>query len=218
MKYDSIMFDLDGTLWDATESTAEAWRRTLEKHTFATPAVPLDAESIKKYMGMSNMELTSVFFPQIEYEVAYNLIEEASALENDILRERGGKLYDGVEALFSELTKRGLKLFIVSNCQTGYIESFLSAHSLSEYVTDFECSGNTGKTKGENILDVISRNSLERPVFVGDTTSDSKGAAYAAIPFIYARYGLGEKYVRGRVLDYDTAIDSLHELIDMIEN
>ena len=50
MKYDSVLFDLDGTLWDATESTAEAWRRTLKKRTFARPAVPLDAESIKKYI------------------------------------------------------------------------------------------------------------------------------------------------------------------------
>jgi len=218
VKYDSVLFDLDGTLWDATDSTAEAWKRTLEMRTFASPAVPLDAESIKRYMGMTNMELTSVLFPDLEYDVAYNLIEEASALENEILRERGGKLYDGVEELLGELTVRGLKLFVVSNCQAGYIESFLAVHGFERYFTDFECSGNTGKLKGENIIDVISRNGLTAPVFVGDTASDFKGASFAGIPFIYARYGLGEQYRRGRVENYNIAIDSLTELVGVIEN
>ena len=217
MRYDSVLFDLDGTLWDATESTAEAWKRTLALRTFATPTVPLDAESIKKYMGMTNMELTSVLFPDLEYEVAYNLREEASALENEILRERGGKLYDGVEELLVELVARGLKLFVVSNCQAGYIEAFLAVHGLERYFTDFECSGNTGRSKGENVLDVISRNGLASPVFVGDTSSDLKGAAFAGIPFIYARYGLGEQYRRGRVENYNVAIDSLSELVGVIE-
>lgn len=218
MKYDGILFDLDGTLWDASEVTAEAWARTLGENTFATPAVPLDAESIRCYMGMTNEELASVIFPDLPFKVGYSLIEEASALENVILRERGGRLYAGLHEVLRKLTERGLKLFIVSNCQAGYIESFLAAHGLERYFTAFECSGSTGKSKGVNILDIISRNALRFPVFVGDTTSDAGGAQFAGIPFIYARYGLGERYLRGRVENYDVAIDSLTELVGAIED
>jgi phosphoglycolate phosphatase-like HAD superfamily hydrolase len=47
---------------------------------------------------------------------------------------------------------------------------------------------------------------------VGDTVSDSGGARIAGIPFIYAKYGFGEDYKRGKTDDYDRAIVSLMEL------
>lgn len=69
--------------------------------------------------------------------------------------------------------------------------AFLKKTNLKEYITDFECFGNTGKSKGENIKLIIERNHLENPVYVGDTTGDKESAAYGGIPFIYATYGFG---------------------------
>lgn len=61
-------------------------------------------------------------------------------------------------------------LFIVSNCQDGYIESFYEYHKLERYFKDYENPGRTGLSKGENIKLVIDRNNLDAPVYVGIRT------------------------------------------------
>ncbi len=213
MKYDSVIFDLDGTLWDASDTTAESWARVLAAHPEAHPAESLEAENLRRFMGLTNEELTEIVFPELDFASAFALFEETCLIENSLLYENGGVLFDGVGELFKSLTDAGVKLFIVSNCQAGYIESFLHAHGFEKYFCDFESSGNSGKPKGENIRDIVARNGLKSPVFLGDTSSDSRGAAFAGVPFIYARYGLGERYGRGRVDVYDRAIDSPIELL-----
>ena len=216
-KFDSVLFDLDGTLWDASDTTAESWARVLAAHPEAEPAVALDAENLRRFMGLTNEELTEIVFPSLDFDTAFSLFEETCEIENSLLYERGGLLFEGVRELFETLTGVGIKLFIVSNCQAGYIESFLHAHGFEKYICDFESSGNSGKPKGENIRDIVRRNGLCSPVFLGDTSSDSRGAAFAGVPFVYARYGLGESYGRGRVDKYDTAVDSPLELLRVME-
>jgi len=82
-------------------------------------------------------------------------------------------------------------LFIVSNCQAGYIEAFYEYHGLGGYFKDFECSGNTGKSKTENVKMVIERNNLDKPIYIGDTLGDYTAAEGNRIPFIFAQYGFG---------------------------
>ena len=127
---------------------------------------------------------------------------EHTALEND----ECNICYPNVKSTIKELSKR-LPVFIVSNCQSGYIELFLEKTDLKEYITDFECFGNTGKSKGENIKLIIERNHPENPVYVGDTMGDKESAAYAGIPFIYAAYGFGA------VDEADDTINDFKELI-----
>ena len=82
-------------------------------------------------------------------------------------------------------------LYIVSNCQSGYIEVLLESCGLREYVRDIECYGNTGLPKGDNIRMVVQRNHLERCFYVGDTHMDEEAAGAAGIPFVHAAYGFG---------------------------
>ena len=79
-------------------------------------------------------------------------------------------------------------LYIVSNCQDGYIESFLTAHLMSDFFKDTECWGRTFLSKGESNKILMERNGLKNPVYVGDTAGDAK----SAIDFIYAEYGFGD--------------------------
>lgn len=168
---DGVIFDLDGTLWDATEVTAETWVEVLKKHPEVKPKLPLDIHTIKKYMGLTNEELAGVFFPDLPYEKAFAMMNASCDLENKWLPERGGRLYPHVRETLLKLCEMGLRLFIVSNCQDGYIEAFLTAHKMYDVIKDWESSGRSGKSKGENIKDIISRNSLHSAVYVGDTVS-----------------------------------------------
>ena len=82
-------------------------------------------------------------------------------------------------------------LYIVSNCQAGYIESFIEHYSLQEFFKDFECSGNTGMTKYENINSILKRNNILKAIYVGDTQKDYESAIKNELPFILAEYGFG---------------------------
>lgn len=120
-----------------------------------------------------------------------SLMDECCVCENEYLAEHGGILYDGVEEVIEELSKT-YPLFIVSNCQEGYIEAFLKAHHLEKYFTDTECWGRTRAAKGISNQMLIKRNNLKNPVYVGDTQGDKQSATDAGIPFIFAAYGFGQ--------------------------
>lgn len=213
---DGAIFDLDGTLWDATGVTAETWVHVLANHPEVKSALPLTRSSVKHYMGLTNEELATVFFPDLPYEKAFSLMMESCALENEWLPNRGGILFDGVAETLHSLKANGVRLFIVSNCQAGYIESFLHAHGMADIFEDYESSGNTGKPKSDNIGMIIERAGLAHPVYIGDTISDSTAARKCGIPFIYAKYGFGEECGRGKTDDYDCAIDEFPLLLSVL--
>jgi len=208
---DGILFDLDGTLWDATQAIANGWKIVLAEHPDVIPSEPIDLACIRYYMGLTNEELGAILFPELSSEDQMKMMRASCALENQVLSENGGILYPGVLDTLSYLSAK-VPLFIVSNCQCGYIECFLTANGGAPYITDHICSDATKLEKAENIRLLVSRYGLKSPVMVGDTTSDSIAAEKAGIPFIYARYGFGEQFGRGRVKQYKYAIDKIDEL------
>lgn len=189
MKYDGILFDLDGTLWNATDAITVSWAEAL-KDAPDVEQLPTK-EQLESVMGMTAEELMATLFPTLTKERHLELFERCCQVENVYLREHGGTLYPEMEETLSRLSEK-LPLFIVSNCNAEYIPCFLDAHKLHSYFRDWECIGRTGKPKGENIQLVVQRNGLEHPVYIGDTSMDQDAAGKAGVPFIHAAYGFGQ--------------------------
>ncbi|MBU3104520.1 HAD family hydrolase [Clostridium gasigenes] len=207
MKLDSIVFDLDGTLWDSSSSVIDSWNETISNYNEVKNKLTVD--DMKSVMGLVIQDIALKFFPYLEEENRLTIIKHCCKNECKHLEKHGAILYDQLEEILKYLDKK-YKLFIVSNCQCGYIESFFKSHKLNKYFIDYENSGRTGLTKGENIKLIIERNNLINPVYVGDTDGDLKASIFAGIPFIYARYGFGE------VKDFDYVIDSFEELLKLV--
>lgn len=208
---DSIIFDLDGTLWDATDAVCYSWNKALEEycHEQGIPVEKRTLEQIKGVMGLQIPEIGRKLFPNFPEEAQKKIMARGGEIVRQHLRNKGGVLYPQVEETLAKLAGK-YKLFIVSNCEEGYIEAFYYAHKLEKYFLDFENPGRTGLTKGENIKLVVKRNNLQNPVYVGDTSGDAKAAQNAEVPFIYAGYGFGT------VESYDAKIDSFAELLDIL--
>jgi phosphoglycolate phosphatase len=204
---DSIIFDLDGTLWDALDVVLVAWNHALERHKEIKNQ--LSKEDLRGITGLQVKEAGKKLFPYLEDDTHQQILKECCELECQHLSEHGGRLYDNLEEVLKILSSK-YKLFIVSNCQSGYIEAFFKFHKLDKYFIDYENPGRTGLSKGENIKLVIERNKLVSPMYVGDTLGDQEAAEFAGIPFIYAEYGFGE------ATRYDFAIKSFKELLDIV--
>lgn len=183
-----IIFDLDGTLWDASKENTASWNKTFCEKNIEKRITVVDMQG---YMGKSLDEIASICLPETDLKEAVTLLK--SCCENEIayLKYKGAKLYSDVNSTVNALFRNYI-LCIVSNCQQGYIEAFLHSSGLINMFKDYESYGNTGLSKGDNIISVIKRNNLDFAVYVGDTQGDYIAADKAGIPFIHAAYGFGK--------------------------
>ena len=204
---EGIIFDLDGTLWSTIESCVKVLKEVKSRHIEITKDI--SSEEVEKSMGKSFDEIVSNYYGYIVKEKAVIIAKEAFEENVKNLMMNGGNLYPHLEEVISKLSKK-YKLFIVSNCIDGYIESFLETSKLSKYFLDYECNGRTKLSKGDNIKLIMKRNDIKKAIYVGDTVSDKEAAEYAKIPFVYASYGFGD------VDSYDYKIEELDNLLTVL--
>ncbi|MFS4473192.1 HAD family hydrolase [Chryseobacterium sp. T20] len=191
MKTKNLIFDLDGTLWDSRATIIKIWNEVLGKHQLIKKA--LKPEDMDQYMGLLAHDIVKDIIPGISDLQAKEILAEIVAEENKTLHLQGGILYDGVEDTLKSLANT-YSLFIVSNCQDGYIESFLDYYQFNDLFVDFESHGRTKKNKSENIRLLMERNQLstEDSVYIGDTQTDYDSANSNKLPFIFCTYGFGK--------------------------
>lgn len=205
---DSIIFDVDGTLWDSTEIVAIGYNRALEAYTDLP--IRVDGARLMTLFGKPMDQIFAELLPELSRKQQHFISEKCVILEEEELEKADPAplLYPGIEEMFQKLSKK-LPLFIVSNCQCGYIEQFLRKNHFESYITDHLCFGQTGTSKGQTILRLMKENHLKNPVYVGDTQGDANACREAGIPFILAEYGFGD------VPDPDAHIQKPLDLISM---
>ena len=184
---DALIFDLDGTLWDAMEPIYAAWEEALADSSL--PHVTLTHAFLAGCMGKTPEEIARLAFPDAAEDLRLQEMAQLYARENAILRKRGGTVYPHVPEVLEQLSQR-YALYIVSNSQDGYVQAFLSWSGLRCF-RDIEMAGRTGLDKGDNIRLIMERNGVSRAVYIGDTQGDADAAAKAGIPLIFAAYGFG---------------------------
>lgn len=199
----AIIFDLDGTLWDSTGCACDIWNRVFHKH--KEVQFCMTREMTEKLMGKTMPEIEEMLFPEMTQENRRRIVDDFSNEEVKYLFENGAVLYEGIEETI-DLLSAEYDLYIVSNCQNGYVPAFLHAHKLETYFKDIEMSGRTGFEKGKNIEILMKRNDIQTAVYVGDTEGDEKASQIAGIPFIYAAYGFG------KVVSPDAIIGNIRDL------
>ena len=206
MKTDGIIFDLDGTLWDATQTFYDSWKEYL---TGQGVAFEHTMEDVKACMGLPMDEFFARLNPDMPIGRQKVLREAVLAYENQYMERFGGILYPKLKETLAVLCER-FPLMIVSNCQDGYIEAFFKAHDTGRYFTDWESFGRTGLLKADNISLVAERNHLQHPVYVGDVQGDADASHAAGVPIVYASYGFGE------IADAEAKIDQIEDLLTLM--
>ena len=207
MHYESLIFDIDGTLWDSRALVAEGYNIQLEKeglqHLF------VDAETLKALFGKVMTEIADVILASIPVEERYDLMERCMETENRYLYENECKIgYPKVRETVAELSKK-YRLFIVSNSQCGYPELCMDKLGLTPYIEGHLCFGDTGTSKGKTIRTLMEKYNIKNCAYIGDTQGDYEATVEAGVPFIFAAYGFGEPE------GYAAKIDRCEDLLDL---
>ncbi len=203
-----IIFDMDGTLWDSTEIVAKSWTDAVRECGMSDKTITSD--DMRRVMGLTMDRIAMELFPEIEGEERIKLLDYCCEVENEYIIKFGGVLYPDLEITWNRLKEMGYNLYIVSNCQSGYIEAFLEHYGFGHYFDDIECFGNNGLKKGDNIKNVVDRNNLKEAYYVGDIQGDYDATMEAGIEFVHAAYGFG------RINAVTKKINEFKELVEIM--
>lgn len=186
----ALIFDLDGTLWDSSFQVAEAWNEVLSAYSPSSPLLTRD--DVLAQMGLVMEDIArNITPPTLEEEKREQFIIDCFRREIDFLSIHPGHLFDKEEETLALLKQKGFPLFIVSNCQSGYIETYLKALK-APYFSGHLCFDDTKKPKSVTIRTLMERHSIQDAFYIGDTATDEQACKEAGVPFLFASYGFGK--------------------------
>lgn len=205
--FDSLIFDMDGTLWDAVPSYCKIWEYTLDE--FGLGDIKVTREELDRLMGKPVDVLVDTIVTR--HVDRPRFLAALDANEDRLMPVLGGRLYPGVKETIRELA-RDHKLFMVSNCSPKGAVNFMAYSGLTDCFTDSLTYGQTHVGKDVNIATLVSRYGLTSPLYVGDTQGDADASHRAGVPIAWAAYGFGH------VSDPDYIIKEFSNLIKLVKN
>lgn len=183
---DALVFDLDGTLWDAAAASAEGWNLALGEMGVEQR---VDEAGVRSVSGTPFEQCVRVLLPGL-CPPSEATVAALDSGERKMIEAGGGTLYPGVAEGLRRLSE-AYRLFVVSNCPDWYLDLFLQMTGLRGCFTAWDCHGSSGLPKSEMLRNLLQKQGLQRAVYVGDTHGDRQAAEAAGLEFAFVRYGFG---------------------------
>ena len=185
----SLIFDIDGTLWDSRAIVAKGYNDYLTE--VGRPDLQVDAEYLKTLFGKTMTEIADIMLDSIPVPERYAVMQGCMDREDEFLHEDPCDIaFPGVRETLEQL-KGEYRLFIVSNAQCGYPELMMDKLGIRQHFEGWMCFGDTGLPKGDTIRILMERHGITDAVYIGDTQGDLEASRRAGIPFIFCTYGFG---------------------------
>ncbi len=201
-KPDSLIFDMDGTLWDAVDTYAESWNQVFKE--FGIDKA-ITREELAQMVGWEGKKVMAVLMPDFDEDMQQKIFTAVMENRRLLLPHRGGVLYDGVMEGLQQLAGK-YPLFILSNCAKGIIRLFIDWAGINEHITDEMAHGINFMPKHHNIKLLAEKHGLKTSVYIGDTAGDGEQSRQAGVPFVFVSYGFGATD------DYDLKFDDFRSL------
>ena len=206
----SLIFDIDGTLWDSRAIVAKGYNDYLIE--VGRPDLQVDAEYLKTLFGKTMTEIADIMLASIPTPERYDVMQGCMDREDEFLhRDPCDIAFPGVRELLPKL-KEEYRLFIVSNAQCGYPELMMDKVGIRHHFEGWMCFGDTGLPKGDTIRILMERHGISDAIYIGDTQGDLEASRRAGIPFLFCAYGFGTPEA------FDASIDSFDQLPEALKN
>ena len=114
-KPDSLILDMDGTLWDNVNTYVMAWNAALKE---LGHAEQVSRESLMGLMGMEAQQLLDALIPNVPKEKQDLLFDEVIVQYQKLIPTMQPYIYPGVMEGLKQLHTK-YKLLLLSNCEEG---------------------------------------------------------------------------------------------------
>lgn len=191
MRYNYVIFDLDGTLSDSKEGITKCVQYALEK----VGIIEENLEDLEYFVGPPMVE---------QYMKSYGMSEEKAYETLGYYRERytpigiyETRAYPGVKEILETLKNNGAKIGMATSKPEGMaieVAKYLEIEDYFEIICGADLKG-PRQSKAE-VLNKVFENSdfvKERSVLIGDTHYDIEGANKVGIDSIGIGWGMGSK-------------------------
>jgi len=203
----NIIFDLDGTLWQTSDSYIYAYRKLCEFYNISD-IVP--DEVILSCLGVKLDRFLPKLFPNVEDQRELAFRAMGYSIEY-LLSNSEGCCYDGVEQMLEALSKK-YSIYIVSNCLDAYVETFMKISGTEEYIRDFYTIQSGQKSEHVKKIAAMSDG---KTLLVGDSDDDRLAIDDPfGVLFCYAAYGYKECSSYAYKIDKPLDVLAVAEQID----
>lgn len=208
--YDTIFFDLDGTLTDSAPGILNAVRFALEG---AGMTVPPEKELMRFIGPPLTTELQAAF--GIGGEEAAALVRRFQVyFKKDGMFEN--RVYDGVPDMLERLLASGRRAAVTTSKPEPFARTILEHFGLSQYFTAIVGSAldeRTRATKAEVVAQALEMLKPERVLLVGDRCHDVEGAHANKIPCLGVLYGYGSREELSEAEYIAESVEALSEML-----
>lgn len=192
--YDTVIFDLDGTLMDTLEDLADAVNEILSRHGYPVRTIA----EVRRIVGNGLRQTLTLCLPEgTDREEVGRLLPEFAAYYQAHCQIKT-KPYDGIMDTLRELCERGYKLAIVSNKRDEAVKT-LNEECFRAYVKvaigENEELGIKKKPAPDTVFQALRElgSVRERTVYVGDSEVDRMTAENAGLPCVSVDWGFRDR-------------------------
>lgn len=189
MTYDTILFDLDGTLLYTLEDLTDSINYMLDKYGFPTHSI----DNVRRFVGNGLRKLVERALPEgADYENFEEFLEEFIEYYNfhNLIKT---KPYDGVIETIEKLAAKGIKMAIVTNkgqtASDSLIEDFFAPHITIVVGDDGIHKRKPDPEPIEIALNKLGVTDKSKVLYVGDSEVDATTAENAGLDYILCTYG-----------------------------
>lgn len=214
MKYNTIIFDLDGTLLNTLDDLCDSVNTILHRHDF--PKRSLD--EVRRFLGNGVEALMRLAVPETctESQVAVYLSEFKEHYEHNM--ENKTRPFDGIMELLLDLHRYNYQIAIVSNKFDLAVKALAKTYFGNLIpVAIGESADVRRKPAPDSVFTAIKElgSDIQKTIYVGDSDVDVMTAKNAGIPCIGVTWGFRSREVlRNTGADY--LIDTPREIFTIL--
>lgn len=190
MKYDLVIFDVDGTLLDTSEGVLSSVKYTIERFGFDMP----DDKQLRTFIGPPIQRSFANTFG-----LSGDIIQEMTAVYRD--RYKGDDLikavpYEGIYDCFDSLESNGIKTAIATYKRDDYAQRIMKHFHFDDHTKIIHGADDKNKLSKSDIIEICINESgipKEKVLMVGDTDNDAIGAEGIGVDFLAVTFGFGFK-------------------------
>lgn len=193
-KYDTVIFDLDGTLMDTLEDLANAVNEILRRNGYPARTIG----EVRRIVGNGLRQTLTLCLPEgTKEQVVDELLPDFASYYQEHCQEKT-KPYDGIMDVLKTLHERGFRLAIVSNKRDEAVKT-LNRECFQEYVKvaigENESAGIRKKPAPDTVYQALQElgSKKEKAVYVGDSEVDRATAENAGLPCISVAWGFRDR-------------------------